>query len=241
MAQNALTRHFQCLMLLLLVAILVIAGTGLYFYFRGWQVYNEFGEKECDQPLKTWLEMMLFLPLIQILLGSSRFLPSGFFPGAYIGLWVLGHVWMKGCKTCQETNPELFEFVAAYLFFIAAVWIFWFTVTIVFVFVFVYALMNGWFETNDAAAPDVVAKIETVAYDPSLFADPKVPGDQRPDGECCCCCEQFGPEKEIKRTKCLHYFHTDCLQKWLKNAKTCPLCRSDLEASVAGDVESGKT
>lgn len=239
-AQTALFRHFACSLCLLAIIMLVIFGVGIYFYIRGWIVYTQHGGKPCDQPLAIWLILQLLMPLLTIFGGRGVF--GQLLRIVPLFLAILGFIWLTHAKTCPETNPELYWFVRAYLIFIAAVWLFWFTLTVVVASVFIYGMTHGWFETNEGASADTVDKIETVEYDPELFADPKVPGDSRPDGECCCCMENFSKEKEIKRTKCLHYFHTDCLRKWLKNAKSCPLCRSDLEASVndqGEDIESG--
>merc|ERR1711869_159038 len=44
--------------------------------------------------------------------------------------------------------------------------------------------------------------------------------------------EDLNAEKAILRTPCDHYFHKDCLGEWLKLAKTCPICRSDLDEAT---------
>lgn len=33
----------------------------------------------------------------------------------------------------------------------------------------------------------------------------------------------------IRILKCNHYFHVTCIDKWLSNNKTCPVCRYNLE------------
>lgn len=45
---------------------------------------------------------------------------------------------------------------------------------------------------------------------------------------CCICLEQFKENEEIDITSCGHYFNTECIETWLENKKTCPVCRSDL-------------
>lgn len=50
------------------------------------------------------------------------------------------------------------------------------------------------------------------------------------DNECIICYEKM--EYGIIRTPCNHYFHTECLNKWLesnkRDNKNCPICRINL-------------
>merc|ERR1719265_2693627 len=97
--------------------------------------------------------------------------------------------------------------------------------------------MNGWLSPQTGAKPDTISKIETVSFDPELFSPPNATNDERPPNECCVCSEEYTSATPMKRTPCGHYFHTECLEKWLKVARTCPLCRLDLEDAVE-DPES---
>ena len=40
---------------------------------------------------------------------------------------------------------------------------------------------------------------------------------------------QDNNEIVIRILKCNHYFHVTCIDKWLSNNKTCPVCRYNLE------------
>ena len=40
---------------------------------------------------------------------------------------------------------------------------------------------------------------------------------------------QDNNEVVIRILKCNHYFHITCIDKWLSNNKTCPVCRYNLE------------
>lgn len=45
--------------------------------------------------------------------------------------------------------------------------------------------------------------------------------------KCCVCLSKFGDEQEVSVLTCKHFFHRNCLDKWLANHhSTCPLCRS---------------
>lgn len=35
--------------------------------------------------------------------------------------------------------------------------------------------------------------------------------------------------KDTKELECKHKFHTNCINNWLKQNKTCPICRKDVE------------
>ena len=37
---------------------------------------------------------------------------------------------------------------------------------------------------------------------------------------------------KIITTNCNHIFHEECLSKWIKISKTCPICRKNLEISI---------
>uniref|UniRef100_A0A7S4VFX2 RING-type domain-containing protein n=1 Tax=Alexandrium monilatum TaxID=311494 RepID=A0A7S4VFX2_9DINO len=94
--------------------------------------------------------------------------------------------------------------------------------------------------SRNAAPDDLIDQLPRVTYSPELF------DDNRPGCyplACPICLDSFSSERLISRTPCTagrHAFHTDCLQGWLRNAHTCPLCRADLTgAPGAGDEETG--
>ena len=46
--------------------------------------------------------------------------------------------------------------------------------------------------------------------------------------ECTICLLNYTEETK-KITECCHTFHTECLDKWLQNNTSCPLCRTELK------------
>ena len=44
--------------------------------------------------------------------------------------------------------------------------------------------------------------------------------------DCSICLNQLQEEEFIKTLECDHKFHQDCLDKWLVNSQTCPICRN---------------
>ncbi|KAK9916631.1 hypothetical protein WJX75_005132 [Coccomyxa subellipsoidea] len=51
-----------------------------------------------------------------------------------------------------------------------------------------------------------------------------------PDKECKCpiCLEDFSPGAVLHRLPCNHQFHRDCVDKWLTQKATCPICQQSL-------------
>lgn len=83
---------------------------------------------------------------------------------------------------------------------------------------------------RQSAPPDTVHKLETRAYDETIFGDEE--GKLYPS-ECPICLSQWEAEDAIKVTPCGHAFHEECIGNWLRAARTCALCRQDLAAMTA--------
>lgn len=222
-------------------------------------IWAEHSKEPCDQPLPTWLESYLLYSLLMPYCKAGLLrLVCGWHPeeeGEPVPRRVrsLSHAlesipvfWMAFARvlisrshTCQSTCKVLYTFVDWYSSFM-----------LVFISLrllggaICIAILRLWFGANgdlpewmqtilqkaNAASPDTINKIETVNYSPGLFADPADPADERPAGECSICLMEYDDEQEIKRTQCGHLAHTQCLEEWLRRARTCPTCRKDLEA-----------
>ena len=50
--------------------------------------------------------------------------------------------------------------------------------------------------------------------------------------ECCICMEEFAEHDVLVETSCKHIFHKQCCREWLRQARTCPVCRSDIPGSL---------
>eukprot|EP00929_Paragymnodinium_shiwhaense_P098851 TRINITY_DN60364_c0_g1_i1.p1 TRINITY_DN60364_c0_g1~~TRINITY_DN60364_c0_g1_i1.p1 ORF type:complete len:404 (+),score=54.13 TRINITY_DN60364_c0_g1_i1:165-1376(+) len=80
----------------------------------------------------------------------------------------------------------------------------------------------------DAGAPaDTLNSFETIEYSEGhpLFGEED---DKKFSGECSICLSNWDVGESIKITPCQHAFHEDCLARWLRNARTCALCRWDV-------------
>lgn len=53
----------------------------------------------------------------------------------------------------------------------------------------------------------------------------RVPGPND-DDTCPICLSEFNPNETLRCIPyCQHFFHTDCIDEWLRIKPTCPLCR----------------
>ena len=49
--------------------------------------------------------------------------------------------------------------------------------------------------------------------------------------ECTICLLDYNDETKTK-TECNHFFHQECLDKWLETNNSCPLCRTELKKDM---------
>ncbi|XP_050160503.1 E3 ubiquitin-protein ligase At1g63170-like isoform X2 [Malus sylvestris] len=47
------------------------------------------------------------------------------------------------------------------------------------------------------------------------------------DAVCCICLAKYADDDELRELPCLHVFHVECVDKWLKINASCPLCKSE--------------
>mmetsp|Transcript_109333 Transcript_109333/g.172300 ORF Transcript_109333/g.172300 Transcript_109333/m.172300 type:complete len:337 (-) Transcript_109333:58-1068(-) len=228
-AAQSVWQRSTCILLTVMVFIAVFFLLWAFMYYQAMKTWWFHGEKPCDQNLANWLLAMLIMPFFTTSAECCcRRLRIPVFILTIVVLFFGFHNFYYS-KTCEKTNPELYAFIRRYLLFLAVWWIVLFTMPVVFLSVVIYGMWHGWFDEINGASPDTIKRIETVTYDASLFKQEGQEDDNRPDPECCVCTDPFDAGRSIKRTTCQHYFHEDCLGKWLRYSTTCPLCRNDLE------------
>ncbi|KAL8063987.1 hypothetical protein ABFS82_01G061400 [Erythranthe guttata] len=55
------------------------------------------------------------------------------------------------------------------------------------------------------------------------------------DGTCPICLSDYQPKEKLRSIpECNHYFHSDCIDEWLRLNGTCPLCRNSPERCSVG-------
>ena len=72
-------------------------------------------------------------------------------------------------------------------------------------------------------------------YLPSLYTNMmgiRLPGQsivvKNSDETCAICLTDYTAKIQGQRLPCSHIFHVDCLVKWCRRKKTCPMCRKKL-------------
>ncbi|CAA7019960.1 unnamed protein product [Microthlaspi erraticum] len=58
------------------------------------------------------------------------------------------------------------------------------------------------------------------------------------DASCCICLAKYGDDEEVRELPCLHVFHVNCVDKWLKINATCPLCKNEVGESSSSASSS---
>ncbi|KAI3846885.1 hypothetical protein MKX03_016541 [Papaver bracteatum] len=52
------------------------------------------------------------------------------------------------------------------------------------------------------------------------------------DAVCSICLGKYADNEELRVLPCSHFFHVDCVDKWLKMNATCPLCKRGVKGNV---------
>lgn len=48
------------------------------------------------------------------------------------------------------------------------------------------------------------------------------------DAVCCICLTRYADDDELRELPCSHFFHSECVDKWLKINASCPLCKCEV-------------
>ncbi|KAI9084523.1 hypothetical protein K1719_033511 [Acacia pycnantha] len=62
----------------------------------------------------------------------------------------------------------------------------------------------------------------------ALLKKMKISDDKVKESQCSICLEDFDEHDDVLVLPCDHFFHNNCIVKWLNTGHTCPLCRFEL-------------
>ncbi|KAL2236079.1 E3 ubiquitin-protein ligase At1g63170 [Sesamum indicum] len=52
------------------------------------------------------------------------------------------------------------------------------------------------------------------------------------DAVCCICLSEYVNNDELRELPCSHFFHKECVDKWLRINATCPLCKAEVGETI---------
>jgi len=87
-------------------------------------------------------------------------------------------------------------------------------------------LIRAYRRANNPAATWVPTGRDVIS---NIVKDKFKPGEYG-DTECTICMVDYEPNDEITPLPCdgRHFFHTTCIENWLKNNNSCPLCKKPI-------------
>ncbi|KAG8381880.1 hypothetical protein BUALT_Bualt05G0018800 [Buddleja alternifolia] len=56
------------------------------------------------------------------------------------------------------------------------------------------------------------------------------------DAVCCICLTPYVNNDELRELPCSHFFHKECVDKWLKINATCPLCKAEVGETILSSL-----
>jgi hypothetical protein len=135
-------------------------------------------------------------------------------------------VFLTDDTTCDDTAPELFKASLAFVSLSIAAWATIFCGYLLPFFVVAAMLTyNGYpaAYTMSGAPPGCVDLLTVISIEDFPADYPR---------ECCICMESFDATDVVVETKCCHVFHKSCCREWLRQARTCPVCRDDIVSTL---------
>ncbi|KAL4542005.1 hypothetical protein Ndes2526B_g06494 [Nannochloris sp. 'desiccata'] len=80
-------------------------------------------------------------------------------------------------------------------------------------------------ENRKGAKQDVINQLHSERV-------PRGSGRQAAYGDCCICLDRINAGQVVRKLECCHHFHKGCVDKWLKQKASCPICQRKIGEPV---------
>lgn len=216
----------------------VSAGSCFVFLWIHWQLCAT-----CDRPLRWWLLLQACIQLVQMpvrmallycvcqveesgtgledwvvqLTSSKAWRLSKNLAIFQYGWFVLGMVWWMHTDSCPDC-PAVSTLTAAVMSLSAV------RAT------FAIAIFRALFRDGDLSVQEPAAAgatREQISALPAFRFTKALCDDQ--DAPCSICLSGFADGTLLRRLPCGHEFHRQCIDRWLRRNKRCPLCMASIE------------
>lgn len=104
------------------------------------------------------------------------------------------------------------------------------TIFVIIVFFDIVGLILLCYVCNKRKLPNFFYRNQVINFD-KYFINNKI--DIEDEDLCSICLSNFD-DKDVKILKCNHFFHNDCIIKWLQVKEICPNCKVNLKSTVYG-------
>jgi len=64
------------------------------------------------------------------------------------------------------------------------------------------------------------------------YRPPEQPVPIGEEDKCSVCLSEFETNEKVRTLPCSHFFHTDCIDRWLVVNKKCPVCRLHIDRDL---------
>ncbi|KAJ0046630.1 hypothetical protein Pint_06546 [Pistacia integerrima] len=128
-----------------------------------------------------------------------------------------------------ELDDHNFEIRGRTLFFIIVLFAVVLLVTLLFLYARWLCRLTHPSLPNALHAPQPLSQgLDSTAIN-TLPSTPDINPVGNEDNECCICLGEFEDGDKLKvLPKCRHFYHGECVDRWLSTRSSCPLCRNSL-------------
>ena len=85
-----------------------------------------------------------------------------------------------------------------------------------------HPIFPGYIFTNFHNNEKLIELLEEVEITDEIFSKLKTKS-------CNICLDEYKIKDKISYLPCFHFFHYNCIKKWIENSKKCPLCNNEIK------------